>query len=64
MRWAGHVAPMSKKRNACTLLVRKPEGKRQLERSRRRLDDNIIMGLRETGWGVTDWTHLALERDK
>jgi hypothetical protein len=32
MRWAGHVARMGEKRNAYRLLVRKPEGKRQLGR--------------------------------
>jgi hypothetical protein len=30
MRWAGHVARMGKKRNACRFLVRKPKGKRPL----------------------------------
>jgi hypothetical protein len=30
MRWAGHVARMGEKRNACRLLVGKPEGKRPL----------------------------------
>jgi hypothetical protein len=28
MRWAGHVTRMRKKRNACRLLVGKPEGRR------------------------------------
>jgi hypothetical protein len=27
VRWAGHVAGMGKKRNACRILVGKPEGK-------------------------------------
>jgi hypothetical protein len=35
-RWAGHVARMGGKRNACRLLVGKPEGKRSLGRPRRR----------------------------
>jgi hypothetical protein len=35
MRWAGHVARMGKKRNACKILVGKPEGKRPLGRPRR-----------------------------
>jgi hypothetical protein len=30
MRWAGHVARMGKKRNAYSILVGKPEGKRPL----------------------------------
>jgi hypothetical protein len=36
------------KRNACRLFVGKPEGKRLLERSRRRWVDNIKMEFRET----------------
>jgi hypothetical protein len=34
MRWAGHVALMVAKRNAYTILIRKPEGKRPLGRRR------------------------------
>jgi hypothetical protein len=30
MRWAGFVAGIGEKRNACRLLIRKPEGKRPL----------------------------------
>jgi hypothetical protein len=33
------------------VLVGKPEGKRPLERPRRRCDDGIKMDLRESGWG-------------
>jgi hypothetical protein len=36
MRWAGHVARMGEKRDACRLLVGKPEGRRPLGRPRRR----------------------------
>jgi hypothetical protein len=36
MRWAGHVARMGEERNLYKVLVGKPEGKRQLERPRRR----------------------------
>jgi hypothetical protein len=32
MRWAGHVARMGEKRNACRILVEKPKGKRPLGR--------------------------------
>jgi hypothetical protein len=45
MRWAGHVARMREKRNAYSLLVGKPEGKRPLGRPRRRWVDNIKMDL-------------------
>jgi hypothetical protein len=40
-----------RKRNACRLLVGKPEAKRTLGRSRRRWVDNIRMDLGEVGWG-------------
>ena len=36
LRWAGHIARMEYSRNANTVLVRKPEGKRRLKRPRRR----------------------------
>jgi hypothetical protein len=52
MRRAGHVARMGEKRNACRLLVGKPEGKRPLGRPRRRwVDNNIMMDLGDVGWG-------------
>jgi hypothetical protein len=48
----------------CRALVGKPEGRRPLERSRRRWKDNIKMDLREVGWGVVDWIDLAQDRDR
>jgi hypothetical protein len=59
MRWAGHMARMGEKRNAYSLLVVKPEGKRQLGRPRRRWIDNIKMDLLEIGLSVVDWIGLA-----
>jgi hypothetical protein len=41
MRWAGHVARMGDGRNVYRVLVGKPEGKRPLERPRRRWEDGI-----------------------
>jgi hypothetical protein len=52
------------KRNACRILVGKPEGKRPLGKPRRRCEDNIKMGLREIGWGDMDWIDLAQDRDQ
>jgi hypothetical protein len=43
------------KRNAYRILKRKLEGKRPLERLRRRWVDNIKMDLREMGWCGLDW---------
>jgi hypothetical protein len=51
-------------RNAYTILVGKPEGKRPLGRPRRRCEDNIKMGLTEIGWDVMDWIELAQDRDQ
>jgi hypothetical protein len=45
MRWTGYRAQMEMKRNACRILVGKPEGKRPLGRPRGRWVDNIKMDL-------------------
>jgi hypothetical protein len=55
---------MGEKRNAYRLLVRNPEGKRPLGRSRRRWVDNIRMDLVEVGWDDVDWIGLAQDRDR
>jgi hypothetical protein len=47
---------MGKTRNAYRILVGKPEGKRPLERPRRRWMDNIKMDLIEIGWDGMVWT--------
>jgi hypothetical protein len=47
--WAGHMARMGEKRNACRILVKNPEGKRPLGRLRRRWKDNIKMDRSEIG---------------
>jgi hypothetical protein len=62
MRWAGNVAQMGEKRNVYRLLVGKPEGKRPLEKPRRRWIHNIKMDLLETGLSVVDWIGLAQDR--
>jgi hypothetical protein len=64
MRWAGHVARMGEKRNACRLLVGKSEGKRPLGRPRPRWVDNIRMDLLELGWGDMDLIGLAQDRNR
>jgi hypothetical protein len=52
MRWAGHVAGMGEGRNVYRVLVGKPDGKRPLERPRRRWEHGIKMDLRAIGWGI------------
>jgi hypothetical protein len=45
--------------------VGKLEGRRPLDRPRRRWEDNIKMDLREVGWGGgMDWINLAVDRDR
>jgi hypothetical protein len=66
MMWAGHVARMGETRNACRILVGKPEGKRPLGTPRRRWVDNIKMDFREIALYGTRiyWIELAQDRDQ
>jgi hypothetical protein len=52
---ARHVSRIGEK-NTQWILVRKPEGKRPHERSRRRWEDNIKLYLTETEW--KSWIEL------
>ena len=48
----------------CTrFLVGKTEGRRPLERPRRRWEDNIKTDLEGVGRGCGDWMELAQDRD-
>ena len=58
------MARMGKERGVHKVLVGKPEGKRQLGRPRRRLEDNIKMDLQEVGRGCGDWMELVQDRDR
>jgi hypothetical protein len=64
MRWAWHVARIGEVRGAYNILVGRPEGRRPLGRPRRRWEDNILMDLREIGFGDVDRIHLARDRDR
>jgi hypothetical protein len=64
IRWTGHVARMGETRNAYRILVGNPEGKRPVERSRRRWMDNIKIDLRGIRCGGMDWIELAQDRDQ
>jgi hypothetical protein len=54
---------MGENRNAYTILVEKPEGKRPLGRRRCRWD-NMKMDIREVGSGGMDWIDLAQNRNQ
>jgi hypothetical protein len=40
------------------------EGKRQLERRRRRWEDDFNMDLTDVGFGGINWTDLSQDRDR
>jgi hypothetical protein len=63
-RLAGHVASMVGMKTAYKILVRKPEGKRPLGRSRRKWEDKIKMDLRKIELENLDWIQLAWDRDR
>jgi hypothetical protein len=59
--WVGHSAFIGEMRNAYKILVRGPEGKRPLGKpSHRWKDNNIKMGVKETGYGM--WTEFVWHR--
>jgi hypothetical protein len=51
-------------RNLYKVLVGKPEGKRPLERSVRRLQVNVKKDLKETVCEDVDWIQLTLRRSR
>jgi hypothetical protein len=53
---------MGEGRGVYRVFVGRPEGKRQLERPRRRWEDNIKMDLREIGIDGANWIQLAQDR--
>ena len=58
------MALIGERNGVYRVLVGKPEGKRPLERPRRRWEDNIKMDLQEVGYGGLDWIELAQDRDR
>jgi hypothetical protein len=50
-------------RNACRILIGKPEGKNPLGKTRRRWEENIEMNFEEIGLECVDWIYLAQDRD-
>jgi hypothetical protein len=63
MRGARNVAPKGEGKDMYRILVWKPEGERQLGRSRRRWEDNIKIDLQEVGCACMDWIEMAQDRD-
>jgi hypothetical protein len=59
MKWAVHVARMGEGRGVYRVLVGRSEGERQLERPRRRWENNNKLDLREIGIDGTNWIQLA-----
>jgi hypothetical protein len=55
---------MWEERGVHRVLVGKPEGKRPLERPRRRWEDNIKMDVQKVGGGRGEWMVLAQDRDR
>jgi hypothetical protein len=52
IRWYSACSTYGERRDACKLLVGKPEGKRPNGRHRRGLEGNMKMDLQEVGIGV------------
>jgi hypothetical protein len=61
VRWVKYIARIREKSKAYRILGGKPEGKRPLGRSRRRLGLMLKWILE---WGGMDWTVLAQDRDE
>jgi hypothetical protein len=55
---------MGVERKVYRVLVGKFEGKRLVERPRRRWEDGIRMDIREIGLADVDWIRLAQDRDR
>jgi hypothetical protein len=55
---------MGEKKKVYKVLVGKPEGKRPLERPRRRWEDGVRMDFTEIGWGSVEWIQLSQDRDR
>jgi len=55
---------MGEERVLYRVLVGKLEGRRPLERPRRRWVDNIKMDLQEVGCGYMEWIGLTQDRDR
>jgi hypothetical protein len=64
MRWAGHVARVRDSKGEYRVLVRRPEGKRQLGIPSRRWENNFKMDLQEVECGGVEWVDDAQNRER
>ena len=58
------MACVGEGRGVYRVLMGKPEGKRPLERTRCRWEDNIKMDLQEVGGDCGDWMELVQDRER
>jgi len=63
MTWTGNVLHTGEMRNAYRVLVRKHEGKEQLERPRSRREYNSKIELKEIGCDSVKLPHVAQDRN-
>jgi hypothetical protein len=59
-----HVARRGEMTNAYQISILKPEGKRLLERLKRRCENYIKIEPREIGWECVEWIHLVQDRSQ
>jgi hypothetical protein len=59
----GALSTLGEMKNACKVLVGRPERKKPIGRTGRRWKDNIKMDSREIGFGNVEWIHLTHDRD-
>jgi hypothetical protein len=59
MIWIGYVARTREMRKEYKILVGRPEGKRLLWKSRRRLENIITLQIKYKGYEDVDWIHVA-----
>jgi hypothetical protein len=60
----GACGTYGEERKVYKILLGKPEGKRPLERPRRRCEGGMKTDFREIGWQGVEGIHLAQDRDR
>jgi hypothetical protein len=62
IKWAGHVASMGEITSVYKVYIQNAERMRPFRRPRYRWEDNIKMGLKQTGCESMNWIHLDREQ--